>query len=108
MAIEINTKDVYAVFSFNSNKFTKIEVEEFTNIFDKAFSEGKYLFIVDLAPIEFMDSSALGIMVNSLKKLPPEGDIRVCSLSQPVLSLFKLTRMDKIFKIYDNLELALI
>ena len=106
MAIEVTVKSECTILSFNSNKFTKCDVDEFKKVFEENFNKEVKVFIVDFKQIEFMDSSALGALVNSLKQLEPSGDLLVVSLSQPVLQLFKLTRMDHIFKVFDNIESA--
>ena len=107
MNIEATILEGFVIFSFNTNKFTKLEIDEFNMLFNSNFSNGNKLFVINFKLIDFMDSSALGAMVNALKKIENQGDILVAGLNQPVLELFKLTRMDKIFKIYENVESAM-
>jgi anti-sigma B factor antagonist len=54
---------------------------------------------LDLAGLEFLDSSGLGAMVAVLKALGSRGALVVCGLHGAVQSLFQLTRMDKVFVI---------
>ncbi len=63
--------------------------------------------ILDLAGVEFIDSSGLGAIVASMKQL---GDGRRLDLSglQPVVEkVFRLTRMDTVFKLFTTLDDAL-
>ena len=64
--------------------------------------------VVDLTDVEFMDSSLLGTLVLGLKwSTFKEGDLKIVGLQPPVQAMFELTRMYKIFDVYDNVEEAL-
>ncbi len=65
---------------------------------------GDTRLVLDLAGIEFLDSSGLGAMVSILKALGGTGAVAVCNVRGAVLGLFKLTRMDKVFTIVANRE----
>lgn len=65
----------------------------------QTISESDKRVVLDLQQVEFMDSSGLGAMVSVLKALGPGGNLAVCNVRGSVLSLFKLTRMDKVFSI---------
>ncbi|MBC5764216.1 STAS domain-containing protein [Ramlibacter albus] len=60
---------------------------------------GATRLVVDLEQVEFVDSSGLGALVSILKSLGGRGAVAVCNVKGPVLNLFKLTRMDKVFTI---------
>ena len=63
--------------------------------------------LLDLSRVEFIGSSGLGVVVSGLKTLGGEGDFVICNILKPVMSLFKLTRMDRVFRIYPSQEEAL-
>jgi anti-sigma B factor antagonist len=63
---------------------------------------GDTRLVLDLAGLEFLDSSGLGAMVSILKALGNRGALAVCGVRGAVLSLFQLTRMDKVFTILDG------
>jgi anti-sigma B factor antagonist len=63
---------------------------------------GNTRILLDLSFIEFIDSSGLGAIISLLKLLAGKGDICLCSIREQVMSLFKLTRMDRIFRIYPS------
>ena len=56
--------------------------------------------LLDLSFIEFIDSSGLGAIISLLKLVAGKGDISLCDIREQVMSLFKLTRMDRIFRFY--------
>ena len=60
---------------------------------------GEKRLVLDLAGVDFLDSSGLGALVSILKALGAQGTLAVCGARGPVLSLFQLTRMDKVFSI---------
>ena len=53
-----------------------------------------------------MDSSSLGAMVAVLKQVGGTGKMVILGASGAVLELFKLTRMDRIFTLTDDMETA--
>ncbi|MBU4565335.1 MAG: STAS domain-containing protein [Desulfarculus sp.] len=59
--------------------------------------------VLDLGWVEFMDSSGLTVIISTLKTLKEQGGQLVLSGAGPALtSLFQLTRLDKVFKVYPN------
>jgi anti-sigma B factor antagonist len=80
-------------------------VHQFRQEVDSILEGESALLLIDLSAVPFVDSSGLGAMVSVLKTLRAKGgDIALCSLSEGVKILFKLTRMDKVFEIYENKE----
>lgn len=63
--------------------------------------------LLDLTNVDFIDSSGLGAIISSLKTLGGGGDLVLCGIQENVKSLFELTRMHRIFKIYEMREDAL-
>ncbi len=57
--------------------------------------------ILDLSQVEFLDSSGLGAIVGVMKLLGPDRPLEVAALSSSVRKLFRLTRMDTVFRIHD-------
>ncbi len=64
--------------------------------------------IVDLGITEYIDSTFLGALVAALKKIVSnKGDLRLVYNSKTSTIIFELTSMNKVFKVYGNLEEAL-
>lgn len=75
---------------------------EFREQFD-ACSEGKNQIALHLGNITFMDSSGIGALVGAFKRLSKrEGELRLIGLTPPVKSLFEVTRLHRVFEIYDS------
>jgi anti-sigma B factor antagonist len=60
---------------------------------------GQRRVVVDLSAVEFVDSSGLGALVALLKQLDGDGGLVICGARETVMSMFKLTRLDKVFQI---------
>ena len=63
--------------------------------------------ILDMAAVDFLDSSGLGAVVAALKMLAPEQRLELSGLSPTVAKVFRLTRMDGVFVIHADLDSAL-
>ena len=63
--------------------------------------------VIDLAVIDFIDSSGLGSLVASLRSVNKlGGDIKIASLQDPVRAIFELTRLHRVFEIFDDSDAA--
>ncbi len=65
-------------------------------------------FIVDFARTGYIDSSGLGVLVGLSKRVRGlDGTLQLTSLSQDLMRLFELTKLDTLFQIRGSLEEAL-
>lgn len=55
--------------------------------------------LLDLCRVDFMDSSGLGALIAVLKGMPPGLTLTLCNATSNVQRVFKLTRMDSVFRI---------
>jgi anti-sigma B factor antagonist len=62
--------------------------------------------VLDLARVQFLDSSGLGAIVAVKKLLGPDRVLELSGLTPTVEKVFRLTRMDSIFTIHPSLEVA--
>ncbi|HEX4916679.1 MAG TPA: STAS domain-containing protein [Limnobacter sp.] len=64
-------------------------------------------FILDMHACNLVDSGGLAGMVTLLKGMKANNcELVLCNLNKPVVSLFQLTRMDRLFKIEADLSAA--
>lgn len=71
-------------------------------------SEGKHHMVLDLSEVDFIDSSGLVAIVSVLKMLNPLlGDLVMCCLNETVMSLFRITRMNRVFQTFPSREAAI-
>ncbi|MCC5962134.1 MAG: STAS domain-containing protein [Rhodobacteraceae bacterium] len=74
----------------------------FKDMVREAIAEPGTPVILDLAQVRFIDSSGLGAVVGVMKLLGPDRPLEIASLSESVRKLFRLTRMDTVFRIHDR------
>ncbi|MBN1405978.1 MAG: STAS domain-containing protein [Candidatus Omnitrophica bacterium] len=63
--------------------------------------------VLDLDNVSYIDSSGLATLVEMLKKTRKYGGkLRLSNLADKVKSLFEITKLDKLFEIYETSEQA--
>lgn len=74
----------------------------------KLFESGKRNIVIDLSEVRFVDSSGLGVLVSGFKNASARnGSLNLCGLQQQVRSMFELTRLHRVFDIFQTREEAL-
>jgi len=91
-----------------SGRFDALMAKEFKNCISGLIENRQIMIAIDMSAIDFIDSSGLGSLVGGLKGVAREkGEIRIAGLSPEVRTIFELTRLHRIFDIYENIEIAL-
>ena len=96
------------VISVNLKRATLVEAEEFKEVLIADIQRGFKKIVVDLSNCEFIDSTFLGSLVVSLKKLTGlGGDLRLVGFQPAVHSMFELTRMYRVFESFKSTQEAI-
>lgn len=70
--------------------------------------EGAVDIVVDLSHVEFIDSTALGVLIGGVKRLHPlDGHLLLVANTRPVLKILTITGLDKVFSIFKSRDEAL-
>jgi len=69
--------------------------------------KGHHRLVLDLSDVDFVDSSGLGALVACLKRVGPLGTIAIVGTKGVVSKLFELTKMDRVFPLYDTVDAAI-
>jgi len=68
-----------------------------------AISKGADKILLDFQDVSFMNSFAIGTLVDSLKTAKNKGkSLFVCSLGPQMKMIFELTKLDNIFEVYKD------
>jgi anti-sigma B factor antagonist len=68
---------------------------------------GLSLLVLDLTSVDFVDSTGLSAILSALKRLPPEGGVlALAGCRKPVAELIKLTRLDRVLRLFATPEEA--
>jgi anti-sigma B factor antagonist len=77
--------------------------------FEQATAKAPANIIVNLKEVDFMDSTGLSVLVHGMKRSREnQGEVRLCNLQQPVRMIFELTRLDRVFEVFNSEEDAVI
>ncbi len=91
--------DVMVVKSLDKRIDASVAMEFKGHMLD-LIGDGNTKIVLDLSGVEFIDSSGLSAIVSSLKAIRADGDLVLCGIGEGVSSLFRLTRMYKVFQIF--------
>jgi len=84
------------------------QAKEFKNQMNALVDAGRIKVIIDMARVDFVDSSGLGSLVGALKLVNNcGGDIKIVSPRPEVRTIFELTRLHRIFDMFETLDIAL-
>jgi anti-sigma B factor antagonist len=76
---------------------------------NEKITEGKAMILINLTDVPYMDSAGLGVLVSGLKNANRlSGDLRIWGLQDEVKSIFELTRLNKVFQIFEDENSALV
>ena len=71
--------------------------------FDELLAQGEHNFVIDLGGVDFIDSSGLAAFVRLFKRVRVgEGDVKLCCIRPEILKIFELTRLNRVFDIFDT------
>jgi anti-sigma B factor antagonist len=72
-----------------------------------AIDSGKRQLVVDLSEATFIDSTMLGLLMSWARRVSPEaGSVELVCTDERILKTFRLTGLDRVFRIYDTREEA--
>jgi anti-sigma B factor antagonist len=70
--------------------------------------EGRHHLLVDLEKVEFLDSTALGVLVGGLKRVRSHGgSLSLVCTQDRLLKIFRITGLTKVFSIFDSVDAAI-
>ncbi len=107
MKIESFEKNGVLVIRLQENRFDAGIINDFKPKLAKFVANGNVNLIINLSGVELIDSSGLGVLISTLKTIGTRGEIKLCELIKNVKSVFEVTRLNKVFAIYDSEKEAL-
>ena len=89
------------------NRLDSYVADEFKVHMKNIVQNGHLKIVLDLSDIDFVDSSGLGAIIATMIALRPQGQLMVCNARDNVISLFRLTRMDRVIPMKSDVNEAL-
>jgi len=63
--------------------------------------------ILDFQNVRFLSSAVLGLLIRISKRIyEHDGQLKLCNINPKIYEIFKITRLNKVFDIYQDIESA--
>lgn len=83
-------------------------VHELERTLDRAANEGTGAVVLDLTDLEYLDSTAVGILVGALHRLKSEDrELVLVNPRERIAGLLRVAHLDSLFEIYGSVPEAL-
>jgi anti-sigma B factor antagonist len=96
----------YTTIIFKASPPQKVDIDNSKDLwiyFKTLISGGARKIFVDLKHVEYIDSSGIGVLINSAKLIRKQkGDVVLANVSEEVRNIFKVINLDEFIKIYNS------
>lgn len=108
--LRLETIDGVTVVSFVDTKI--VTDENIQEVGDQLYSlvedEGHKQLLLNFGNVQYLSSAALGKLINLKKKVGAvKGKLKLCCIHPDLLEVFRITRLDQVFEIYPEEQVAL-
>lgn len=107
MSLTSTVNDQAQIITVNADRIDAAMAIQFKEDMRTETEGGPERVILDLSTVQFIDSSGLGAIVASMKQLDADRSLDLAGLTPVVDKVFRLTRMDTVFKLFASLDDAL-
>lgn len=105
---EINDSSGVQVITFQGKLMDKELVEKLLNEVENEISSGHSTFLLDLAELEYMNSTGLNTLINILTKARNAGgEAVIANISESINELLITTKLTSVFNVAEDAEQAL-
>ena len=81
---------------------------ELRKAFDAIIKRSEKKVLVNFSAVSYIDSSGLATLIEMFQRLKKiGGHLRFCNMDQKVKNVFEITKLHKLFEIFDSQESAL-
>ena len=88
-----------------AGKINVPEAQELMTFIEKLIDEGKHRLVIDFSEIKYIGSLGVGVLATLLRKvIQVGGSMKLVALNLFVQKIFTVTKLDKIFEIYETLD----
>jgi anti-sigma B factor antagonist len=88
-----------------SGRLNMITASRIKSAVDASVAAGQARLVVDLAEVDFIDSSGLGALIAGLKSSRQAGgDLRLAAAGEQVQTVLRLTNLDRILRPYATVD----
>ena len=77
-------------------------------LFSLVEDDGRSKIVLDFSNVEYLSSAALGKLITMDKKVRgAKGQLRLCTVRPEIYEVFAITKLNKLFKMFENRDKAL-
>ncbi len=106
MQVEISVENNLLIVEFSGNLILS-ELEKIRSKVRESIENSNTNVIFDMSGVDFIDSAGIGFVVSVYKTLKSNNrKFALCGLKKKPREVFSLTRLDKIIKIYEDIDTA--
>jgi anti-sigma B factor antagonist len=108
--LRLEPVDGVTVVSFVDSKITTEEdIQEIgEQLYSLVEKEGHRNLLLNFGNVQFLSSAALGKLINLRKKVSAAGGkLKLCCIHTDLKVVFKITKLDQVFEMYDEEQAAL-
>ena len=106
-SFHIKKENNVLIIALNGSLNNKQQAENLLEEIDFYFNEGVNAIILDLAEMEYMNSSGLGIFISILTQTRNRnGEVVVINIPKKINQLLVITKLNNVFNIAHNIEEA--
>ncbi len=105
----LNAKNATIATLTDERILEEIDVQGLENSIMPLIEEaGGINLVIDFGNVKFLTSAVLGLLIRASKKIyESEGQLRLCGINPQIFKIFKITRLDRVFDIYEDREKAI-
>lgn len=108
MQLKTKRVDDVVIVEIKGNLMGGPDSQKFRDILRKLLNEGKRKIVVDLKNVKIINSAGLGTLISGLTTMRNSGgDLRLANPNDKIESLLKITRLIKVFEIYNSIDEAI-
>jgi anti-anti-sigma factor len=108
MKFDIKTKEPAVIFKLKERKLDASVSPELKAEFLVICKSQPKLLVIDLSDVEFCDSSGLSALLIADRKIKESGGgVKLVGLQKKVISMLKISQLDRSFQIFDSVSKAL-
>lgn len=108
MQLKIEENGAVSVIYVKEERLDAHNSDELKTELNRLFDSGMKDLLIDLKEVRFIDSSGLGVLVSGFKNASTrQGSLKLSGLQSQVKSMFELTRLHRVFDIFQTVDDAL-
>ena len=107
MQIKEHIEDDVVILSLRGNLMGDPETTEFREKIKDLVRDGFLKIVLDVSKVKWINSSGLGALISALTTVNNAGgDMRISNVTEKIKSLFMITQLIKVFKVFESNERA--